>query len=359
MTPEWKIWWRASWSVFQGMHELNLGLISAGVAFYGMLAIFPGVAALIALWGVFADPLIVDNQLQLLRNFVPEDAFDILDTQINQLILTTSSALGWTTAISTTAALWSSRAGVAALIRGLNAIYRVSNRNSMRQTVVAVGVTLSLVGVALVALGSVVVAPIVLVFLPLGPLTQLALSAARWSIVVAVVLAGLAMIYRYGPNRRGQRPGWLTPGAVVAVVIWVSVSWGFSLYLTNFGKYNEIYGALGAVIALMMWLYLSAFVVLLGAFLNAELDRARRAARMGRKTIGRPPVDPLAPAPSAEVSDAETSGDDEPEADGRDGDPEAAQADEERTEDAPPSGAGDGVEPGAATADGSDQRAPL
>ncbi len=296
MTPAWKIWWRASVAVFNGMHELNLGLISAGVAFYGILAIFPAVAAVIAMWGVFADPAIVEGQLQLLRNFVPAEAFKILDTQVNQLILTTSSALGWTTVISTGAALWSARAGVAALIRGLNAIYRISNRPSVWQAMVAMIVTLALIGVALVALASVIVVPILLVFLPLGPLTQLALSAARWAIVVAVVMGGLAVIYRFGPNRRGSRPKWLTPGALVAVVIWVAASYGFSIYLSNFGRYNEIYGALGAVVILLLWLYISAYVILLGGFLNAELERARRAATPGEVPPRTTPLpDPLSP----------------------------------------------------------------
>ncbi|WP_226782987.1 YihY/virulence factor BrkB family protein [Oceaniglobus trochenteri] len=275
MHPTFRLWWRAGKSVFRGMDELNLGLIAAGVAFYGMLAIFPAVAAIIALWGVVSDPIIVQNQLDLLQDFMPAQAFDILNSQVQRLISTRSSALGWATIISMLAALWSTRAGVASLIRGLNAIYRVGNRTSFRQVLVALGMTLSLIGVALVALASVVIAPIILLLLPLGPLTELALSAARWVIALAVVLFGLSVIYRFGPNRRNQRPRWFTAGAAVAMLIWAAASYGFSFYLANFGKYNEIYGTLGAVIALLMWFYISAYVVLLGGFLNAELDRAR------------------------------------------------------------------------------------
>ena len=288
-----KIWWRASLAVFNGMHQLNLGLIAAGVAFYGMLAIFPGIAAVIALWGVVSDPTIVDSQLELLRGFMPEQAFSILDSQVGRLISTNNSALGWATLVSLSAALWSSRAGVAALIRGLNAIYRVGNRNSFREIVVALMLTMALIGVALVALASVVIVPIILTLLPLGPLTALALSAARWAIALSVVMLGLGLVYRFGPNRRGKRPRWFSPGAAVAMFIWAAASYGFSYYLANFGKYNEIYGTLGAVIALLMWFYLSAYVVLLGAFLNAELDRARRA--MTDETINPAPLpDPLA-----------------------------------------------------------------
>lgn len=304
MSPTLKIWWRAGWAVFNGMHELNLGLISAGVAFYGMLAIFPAVAATIALFGVVADPAVVDSQLEMIRDFVPDQAFTLLDDQVSRLISTTSSALGFATLISTAAALWSSRAGVAALIRGLNAIYRVSNRTSLRQMIVAVILTFSLIGVALVALASVVIVPIALLFLPLGPMTELALSAARWLIALAVVFLGLGMIYRFGPNRRGNRPPLFTAGAVVAMVIWAMASYGFSYYLANFGNYNEIYGTLGAVIALLMWFYISAYVVLLGGFLNAELDRARRADRGAPVNPDRLP-DPLGPEdPDDALSDA-------------------------------------------------------
>lgn len=276
MRPTLTLWWRAGWAVFNGMHELNLGLISAGVAFYGMLAIFPAIAAVIALWGVVSDPAIVDSQLELLRGFVPAQAFVILDMQVSRLISANNSTLGWATALSTLAALWSSRAGVAALIRGLNAINRVGNRSSFRQTVQALVLTGALVGVSLVALASVVIVPIVQVLLPLGPALQMTLSAARWVIVIGVVMMGLGVIYRFGPNCAGQRVAWFTPGAAVAVLIWGAASWGFSYYLANFGQYNEIYGALGAVIALLMWFYISAYVVLLGGSLNAELTRARR-----------------------------------------------------------------------------------
>ncbi len=242
---------------------------------------------MIAIWGFFSDPSIIEAQLTLLEGFVPPEAYEIMDTQVNQLVDANTSTLGWATLISVSVALYVSRNGVAALIRGLNAIYRESNRSTLRDIMAALGVTFLLIGVALVALTSVVIMPIVLAFLPLGPLAEWALAAARWVIAIAVVVLGLSVIYRYGPNRRAARPGWITPGALIAVLIWAAASWGFSYYLTNFGRYNEIYGALGAVIALLMWLYISAFVVLLGASLNAELElRTRKDTTVGPR---RPP----------------------------------------------------------------------
>lgn len=277
---------RAIWSAIKGMFntmaDLNLGLIAAGVAFYGMLALFPTLAAVIAIWGFFSDPAVVETQVALLERFVPSDAYLILQDQIAKLVGANESALGWTTLISLTAALWSARAGVAALIQGLNTIYREKNRGGVRHYVTAFGVTFLLIGVALVALASVVIAPVVLKFLPLGPMAAMALSAVRWLTAIGVVVLGLGVVYRFGPNRRGARPGWLTPGAFLAVVIWAAASYAFSFYLANFGNYNRIYGALGAVIALLMWLYISAFVVLLGALLNAELElRTKRDTTVG------------------------------------------------------------------------------
>ncbi|RVT87350.1 YihY/virulence factor BrkB family protein [Rhodobacteraceae bacterium CCMM004] len=265
-------WWRAVRAVFVRMDERNLGLISAGVAFYGMLALFPTVGAIIAVWGTFADPVVVEGQIALLTNLAPPDALAMIEDQVAQILAARETNLGWATLISTGIALWVARAGVAALIRGLNSINGERNRSGIRHMIAAFGVTFLLIGVALVSLASVVVLPIVLAFLPLGYFTGLALSSVRWVVAISVVLAGLGVVYRFGPNRRHARAAWITPGAIVAVVIWAAASWGFTYYIANFGNYNEIYGALGAVIALMMWLYISAFVVLLGAVLNVELE---------------------------------------------------------------------------------------
>ena len=237
-----------------------------------MLAIFPAIAAIITLWGFVSDPAIVESQLELLRSFIPPEAFSLLEFQIANLVDANSSTLGWATILSTGAALWATRAGVAALIRGLNTVYGAPPRTGFWHTVAAIVPTFSLIGIALVALVSVVVVPIVLAFLPLGPLAGWALSVARWIVVVLVAMAGLGLFYRYGANMRSDRPIRVSPGAVFALIIWAVASVGFSYYLSNFGSYNQIYGSIGAVIALLMWFYISAYVVLMGAVLNAEIS---------------------------------------------------------------------------------------
>ena len=265
-------WWRASLAVMQTMDERNLGLIAAGCGFFTMLALFPGIAALIAIWGLVADPSVVQTQVVALSGIVPREAFDLIDNQLQNLVGAQTGTLGWTTAISTTLSIFWANNGVMALVRGLNAVYREDHRGTIMRYVSALMVTLILIGMAIVALAAVVVTPITLALVPFEPLQHTGIEVARWTIAGAALLFGVGVIYRYGPNRRAAKVPWVSPGTIVAILIWGGGSYLFSLYLANFGRYNEVYGSIGAVVALLMWLYLSAYVVLLGAALNAELE---------------------------------------------------------------------------------------
>lgn len=271
--------WRSAFEVarqvFDDLSEKNAGLISAGVAFYGLFAIFPGIAATISLFGIFADPVVVETQLNLVAGLMPEGVFVLFQTQIDGLLSAGSTTLGLTTLVSIGLALWSARTGVAALIRGLNAIFDRPNRGSIRHIFVALLLTICLVGIAIVALLMVVVAPIFLAVIPFETDQVMLLELVRWSLVIAVLFIGLGLLYRYGPNRSHARMGWVTPGAVVVVVFWLAMSAAFSVYVANFATYNEVYGSLGAVIALLFWFYLSAYLIFVGAALNFTLDRRK------------------------------------------------------------------------------------
>ncbi len=259
-------------SVWNKMGRLNLGLISAGIGFFAMLAIFPALAAIVMLWSLIADPAQITALLDLIADAVPPEVYQILANQVNSLINSGPSGLGWATFLSLILALWSARSGVASLIQGLNTVYGVEHRHStIRRYLAAIGLTLLLCAVSLVAIAALIIVPVVMAFFPLGPAAAMAVDAARWVMAFAVIVFAISISYRYGPNLSGQRPGWITLGAIFAALVWLAVSIGFSFYLSNFGNYNEIYGSIGAAIALMMWFYLSAFVVLLGAALNAEL----------------------------------------------------------------------------------------
>lgn len=255
------------------MDRANVGLIAAGIGFFAALSIFPALAVVVMVWSLVADPVEVNRLLDLGAEVMPPDIHRMIAGQVRGLIAAGETTLGWATLLTLGFAVWSARAGVASLIRGLNAVYRTDHRQSiMRRYLAALGLTVALCGVALVAIAVVVVAPIVLAFLPLGPAAAWTAEAVRWTIGFAVVFAALGLCYRFGPNRRGARPAWITWGALVATLLWLAMSAAFSWYLSNFANYNEVYGSLGAAVALLMWFYLSAFVVLLGGAINAELD---------------------------------------------------------------------------------------
>lgn len=269
-------------AIWRRLDSDNLALIAAGVAFYAMFALFPGLAALISLWSLWAAPEAVDQQIEMVGRFVPDQAYMLIDEQVDRLIIANDSTLGWAGIVSLLLALWSSRAGVSALIKGLNAVYRERNRPGLHSVLVALGLTAAMIGVALVAIGTVVLLPVILAIFPVGGFTSFLVQAGSWLAVLLALLFGLGILYRYGPNRRAARTPWITPGAVLFLTFWGVVSMLFSSYLANFGNYNEIYGTLGAVVALLMWFFLTAFLVLLGAALNAEIElRTREDSTVG------------------------------------------------------------------------------
>lgn len=263
--------WRVLVSVWKTASEKHLGLIAAGVAFFGMFGIFPAIAAVIAIFGLMADPAVIAEQLTLMEGIIPPDAYRLLSAQINGLVNAGTGTLGWATVVSILLALWSSRAGVSALIGGLNAIAGQRMRNGLWQMVVALLLTLALVALAIVAMTAVIILPIMLAFIPVATSTAWLLEGARWILALGVLMAGLSLLYRFGPARVDTRGRWMTVGAFVVVILWVAASAGLSYYLTNFASYNEVYGSIGAVIGLLLWLYVSAYLILLGAALNVAV----------------------------------------------------------------------------------------
>ena len=288
----------AFWYIWDVMDRLNLSLIAAGVGFFAMLSLFPALAAIVLLWSWVADPGQINALLDLADEVVPPEVYDVIANQVTGIINAGSSGgLGTATLVSLVVALWSARAGVSALIRGLNAAYDIGHRqNIWRRYMADIGVTLTLCGLTLVAIAAVVIAPLVIAILPLGPWGTVAAEITRWIVAIGVIMVTLGIVYRFGPNRRGRRPKWITAGAVVATLLWMVVSIAFGIYLRNFAHYNEVYGSLGAAVALLMWFYLSAFVVLLGGCLNAAIeaggaerlqhDLKAQEARAGRVQAG-------------------------------------------------------------------------
>jgi len=260
---------------YRRTEKAELDLIAAGVAFYAFLAIFPAAAAIIAIWGFLFDPAVIRQEVLLLRGFLPPQAFTLLSDQVEALLSVHSGNLGLTTLLSTALALWSARAGVAALIRGLNAIHHLPNRSGHWHQLRAIVLTFVLVGLVLAALTMAVVMPLIAAYLPdVAERWMLAESNLMLGILAGVLAVSLA--YRLGPNYSRTKPPLLSWGLLVAVVLWVLATRGFMLYLANFPSYNRVYGSIGAVVVLLMWLYVSAYAVLLGAAVDAERNRLRK-----------------------------------------------------------------------------------
>ena len=263
--------WTLMMAVWTTATERHISLIAAGVAFFGMFALFPATAAIIAIFGLLADPAIVVQQLELMREIIPEDTYLLFVGQMGRLLAAQTGTLGWASGLSLVLALWAARAGVAGLMEGLNAIANRPARNGFKQIVVAVTLTITLVGLAITALIAVVVAPIVMTFAHIDTDTAWLLEVIRWLVALFVLYAALSLLYRFGPNQRGARLRWMTVGAGTAVVLWIGASAGLSYYLGNFGRYNEVYGSIGAVIGMLLWLYITAYLILLGAALNLQI----------------------------------------------------------------------------------------
>ncbi|MEO0387215.1 MAG: YihY/virulence factor BrkB family protein [Pseudomonadota bacterium] len=276
-----RAWLRIGGQVYASIDERDLGLIAAGVGFYAMLALFPALAATIAVWGLVADPAILERQLDTIAPLMPEQAFAILRRQTEALISANDSALGWTFGVSLAGTLWSARGGMTALIRGLNAVYdRDALDGFLHRTMRALLLTLSLIGMAVAAVLTVLILPPIIALMPFAAATQIVATLLHWAATVFVIVVGLALIYRYGPDRRHGRPQRIRPGVALALAIWGLGSVALTVYFRNFANFNEVYGSLGAVAILLIWFYVSAFAVLLGA----QLDESVRSASGSPRT---------------------------------------------------------------------------
>ena len=262
--------------LYRRTEQAELDLISAGVAFFGFLAIFPATAAIIAIWGTAYDPSVIRTQIDLLKAFLPPEAYGLVTAQVEALLAVRGPKLGWATLFSTLFALWSARAGVAALIRGLNAIHHLPNRPGGHHQLRALLLTLVLIGLALAAMVVAVIAPILIEALPLTLDDAWWLHQANLALGLFLLVLAIGIAYRAGPNHATIRPPLFTWGLLVAVVLWALAARGFMIYLANFPSYNRVYGSIGAVVVLLIWLYVSAYAVLLGAAVDAELRRKRQ-----------------------------------------------------------------------------------
>lgn len=258
------------------VREDRLSIVAPGVAFYALLAVFPALAALISVYGLACDPQQIGEQVAKLAGLLPAEAIDVLLGEL-QGLTRAGRTLEWGLAGSLALTLWSASRGIKTLMEALNVAYgEREERGFFRRNALALVLTLAAIGVAALAIAAVVFLPAVLGLLGLQSALGGLLAYARWPILAAAAAFGLAVMYRYGPSR--SRPSWalVTWGAIVATGLWLAGSALFSLYVSTFGSYNRLYGSIAALVILLMWFLISAYAVLLGAELSAELEREAR-----------------------------------------------------------------------------------
>lgn len=269
----WAAWRQVLGRVVSNVGRHHLSIVAGGVAFFGVLSVVPALAALVGLYGLIANPADVMAYLDEFQPLLPPDAYALVEGQLKALLGVPEQNLGIASAVAILLALGTARAGVSTLVAGLNIVYReVDTRNIITEFLGSLLLTVLVLVIACAALLATVALPTVLQILHVGPLgAQLAALGPLVILGFAVVFV-IGAIYRYGPHRELARKRWVSPGAVVATVAWVLASFLLSFYISNFANFNKTYGSLGAIAALMFWFYVSAFVVLLGAELNAEME---------------------------------------------------------------------------------------
>lgn len=264
----------------------HVSVVAAGVAFFGLLATFPAIAALIALAGLLADPETIISQINSWTNVLPGDAANILQDQAQKVATAPDQSLGWAALLSTSLAIFGAAKGMKTLMEGMNIAYDETEiRGFVKLNAIALMLTVLLIAGLVIAIGFALLVPVWLGFVGLGAGAETVLAWGRWPVLAVIAIAGLSLLYRYGPSREAPKWRWITPGSVLAIMIWIAGSAIFSWYVQNFGSYNETYGALGGVILLLTWLWLSAYIVLLGAELNSEMEHQTK-----RDTTTGPPM---------------------------------------------------------------------
>lgn len=255
----------------------NISLIAGGVTYFVLLALFPALTALVSLYGLFSNPQQVEQQVHSLSGVLPGGAQQVIGGQLHQLASSSHGALGIGLALSVLIALWSASRGMAGVINALNIAYdQPEDRGFIRRTLVALALTLGLLVAGIVAIALVAVLPAITSAINLGGVVTWAARILEWPLLAVVIAFVLAVLYRYAPNRKTAKWEWASPGAVLATVLWIVGSILFSVYVANFGSYNKTYGSLGALIGMLAWIYLSSYVVLFGAEVNAEAERQTR-----------------------------------------------------------------------------------
>ena len=269
-------WGRILKNVYNETNRDNVSVMAAGVAFWTFLSIFPGLSALISIYGLIADPAVIAKQVASLAGMLPQSSLELVEDQLKRLISAPRQALGLGLVISLLLGLWYSMSGTGTLMQALNVAYEESDtRGILSYYAQSAALTIGIGAFGLLCLLLIAVVPAVVEWLPFPKGSRDTIGLVRWPILAVLMMVGLGVIYRFAPARRN--PCWhlFSPGTIAAATGWLAVSAGFSYYVANFSSYDKTYGSFGTVVVLMMWLYLSSYIVLAGAELNSEIEQAR------------------------------------------------------------------------------------
>jgi membrane protein len=266
-------WQDIFWRTIREFGADNIPQVAGGVAFFGLLSIFPAMGAFVSLYGLFSNVQMAEQQLDLLSGVLPDAALQMVGEQMMRLASTRHSGLGVAFVISLLASLWSANAGIKALFAGLNiAFEETEKRNFLKLNLVSLSFTLGAQAFLALAFAAVVAAPVALAYFGYTPGGFAIMNVLRWPLLVLVAIGGITLLYRYGPSRERERWQWVSWGSVFAAVLWLAVSLLFSVYVAHFGSYDRTYGSLGAAVGFMSWLWISSIAILFGAELNSEIE---------------------------------------------------------------------------------------
>ncbi|MGR3513505.1 MAG: YihY/virulence factor BrkB family protein [Paracoccaceae bacterium] len=268
-----KGWLDILWRVKDEVAKDRVGLISAGVAFYGLLALFPALSAIVAVAALFAEPQALIEQVRALAGVIPQEVTEIITSQIEDLTGSRETGLGFAALFGLGLAIYSASKGTASLMEGTNAAYdEREERGVIKLFAIRLGLTIFLVIGACAGFAITLLIPATTALVNGSLLMEALVTIGAYAVVFALTVFGLAVLYRYAPCRRSAKFRWISPGAMLACVLWIIASAGFAFYVGNFATYNETFGALAGVVVLLMWFWISAFTILLGAEFNAEME---------------------------------------------------------------------------------------
>jgi membrane protein len=287
---EWRAVLARTWTESSDDH---VSFLAAGVAFYAFLAFVPLLASAVLIYGLAADPQTVATHIRKLFEILPSDAASVIGDQLKSLTETPKESKGLSLVLALAIAVYGASKGSGAIVTALNIAYEVKeSRGFIRGTLMSLAITIGGLLVLVVAAGAISAMGWVETFFPsFSGLAHFLLQALFWAAAIVVVALGLAFVYRFAPNRPDAPWAWVTPGSAAASLFWLGASLGFGLYVSHFGHYNATYGSLGGIVVFLTWLYLTAYIVLMGGEMNSELER---------RQSGRPAPEPTpAPDPAA------------------------------------------------------------